>query len=73
MFKLQAVDLMNFYNRFDRTTSDVFFQIWCSGRITQDHRSELKSAFLGDRLGEEEKAAVDRMLHAIRRGWLVLD
>ncbi|MBE9041057.1 hypothetical protein IQ235_09725 [Oscillatoriales cyanobacterium LEGE 11467] len=64
---------MNFYNRFEKTTSDVFCQIWCSGRITKDDRSELKSAFLKDRLGEEDKAAVDRMLHAIRRGWLVLD
>ncbi|MDY6936235.1 MAG: hypothetical protein SWY16_01105 [Cyanobacteriota bacterium] len=64
---------MKLNDRCGQTTSDVFFQIWCSGRITKDHRSELKSAFLRDRLGEEDKAAVDRMLHAIRRGWLLLE
>lgn len=53
--------------------SELFFQIWRSGKITRTDRYSLRAALLEDGLSEEDKAAIDRLLHAVRRGWLLLD
>jgi hypothetical protein len=71
---MEAMKIHNHLEKtLDKPISELFFQIWCSGRITQDNRFGLKYALLKDTLGEEDKAAIDRLLHAVRRGWLTLD
>lgn len=64
---------MSIYNSMNQPISELFFQIWCSGRITRTDRYGLKSALLEDTLDEEDKAAIDRLLHAVRRGWLLVE
>jgi hypothetical protein len=48
--------------------SDLFAQISSSGKITLADRYGLMAALLDDSLTEEERASIDRLLRAIRRG-----
>ncbi len=48
--------------------SDLFAQISSSGTITLADRYGLMAALLEDSLTEEERASIDRLLRAIRRG-----
>jgi len=48
--------------------SDLFAQVSCSGKITLADRYGLMAALLEDSLTEEERAAIDRLLHALWRG-----
>lgn len=48
--------------------SDLFAQVSNSGKITLADRYGLMAAVLGDSLSEDERAAVDRLLHALCRG-----
>ncbi|HIK28965.1 MAG: hypothetical protein N3E45_05130 [Oscillatoriaceae bacterium SKW80] len=50
--------------------SEIISHIWCSGCITRAHRYGLMSALLEGWLTPEEYNAIDRLLHAVRRGWL---
>ncbi len=52
------------------TVADIFGQAWSSGRITYSARQQLQAAFLNEVLSDDEYAAVDRLFHAVRRGWL---
>ena len=64
---------MSIYNSMNQPISEIFFQIWCSGRITRTDRHGLKSALLEEVLDQEDQAAIDRLLHAVRRGWLLVE
>ncbi len=57
----------NFYKL---TISEIFCKIWRSGKITYLERWGLMSALLKDSLTEDEMDAINRLLHAVRRGWL---
>jgi hypothetical protein len=50
--------------------ADLFFQAYRSERLTLTHRQHLKTAILESNLSQEDQTAVDRLLHAVRRGWL---
>jgi len=50
--------------------ADLFTRAFRSGKITLVERYELMSAVVEEKLNEEEKATVDRMLHALCRGHL---
>ena len=50
--------------------SELFAQVASTGTITQADRYGLMAAIMDDRLGEEERCAIDRMLHAFCRGRL---
>lgn len=50
--------------------SDFFFQVWESGKLTRADRVQLRSFILSDRLTEADCALLDRLFHAIRRGWV---
>ncbi|AFY80014.1 hypothetical protein [Oscillatoria acuminata] len=52
--------------------SELFFQIYWSGRLTLEHRNYLKTTLLQESLTEEEQRAIDRLIYAVRRGWLKL-
>lgn len=61
---------VNFYKQ---TISEIFYQIWQTGHITPRHRWGLMSALMQDSLTQDERDAIDRLLHAVRRGWLRLE
>ncbi len=51
---------------------ELFGQVWQTGSINRQHQRRLKRALLDRNMNPDERAAVDRMLHAVRRGWLKL-
>ncbi|MDY6805574.1 MAG: hypothetical protein SXA11_17430 [Cyanobacteriota bacterium] len=54
--------------------AELFYQVCQAGHLTHYDRQRIMSAFLSDALTDEEKAAINRLVHAVRRGWLkVLD
>ena len=52
--------------------SETIVRVWNTRSVTRSERQTLMDALLDYRIGSEEKAAIDRLLHAIRRGWLQL-
>lgn len=48
--------------------SDIFAQVSISGKITLADRYGLMAAILEDSMNEEERASIDRLLHAFYRG-----
>lgn len=48
--------------------SDLFAQVSDSGRLTLADRYGLMAALLEDSITEDERAAIDRLLRALRRG-----
>lgn len=52
------------------TIAELVFQVYHSGLLTPTHRQQLKTALLNDCLTEEDQIAINRLLHAVRRGWL---
>ena len=49
---------------------DLCFQVWKTGSINQAHRQQLRSALLAESLSEYDQIIINRMLYAVRRGWL---
>ena len=47
----------------------LFYQIWHSGRLGPQERLGLMNALL-EEITSQEQAAVNRILHAVRRGWI---
>lgn len=52
--------------------ADLFSTVWSAGCVTRKDRFQLMNALLQGQLGDEERAAIDRLLYAVRRGWLNL-
>ncbi|MDJ0554755.1 MAG: hypothetical protein QNJ68_10000 [Microcoleaceae cyanobacterium MO_207.B10] len=50
--------------------AELVFQVYRSGILTQEHRKQLRNLFLNYNLTEEDTTAINRIFHAIRRGWL---
>lgn len=50
--------------------SDLFAQVSSSGQITLPDRYGLMAALLDEELASQERASIDRLLYALRRGWL---
>ncbi|MGD1714158.1 hypothetical protein ACP6PL_14745 [Dapis sp. BLCC M126] len=50
--------------------TELVFQVYRSGILTQEQRQQLRNLFLYHNLSEEDTTAINRLLHAIRRGWL---
>lgn len=53
-----------------QTVAELVFQVCRTGRINSNHRQLLRSFLLQDCLTEEDHTAIDRLLYAVRRGWL---
>ncbi|MEB3339797.1 hypothetical protein [Okeania sp.] len=49
--------------------TDLVFQVYRSGILTREQRKQLRSLFLHHSLSEEDTTAINRLLHAVRRGW----
>lgn len=52
------------------TIAELVFQAYHSGLLTRTHRQQLRCAILEETLTEEDQTAINRLLHAVRRGWL---
>ena len=52
--------------------ADLFAQVTSSGKITLADRYGLMAAILEDSLSEEERASIDRLLRALRRGQMTI-
>lgn len=50
--------------------AELFFQVYRYGSLNRDHRQQLKFILLKESISEEEQTAIDRLLYAVRRGWL---
>lgn len=56
------------------TFSELTARVWNSGSISHSERRYLRSFLLENPLTDEDRAALDRLLHAVRRGWIeILD
>ncbi len=52
------------------TLAEVFFQVYQQGKIEHSHRQHLRATLLKENISEEEQTAINRLLYAVRRGWL---
>ncbi|MBO9998400.1 MAG: hypothetical protein J7641_05230 [Cyanobacteria bacterium SID2] len=51
--------------------SDLFYRVWQAGTLTQNDRYQLQTFLLSEHLTESDYVLIDRLLHAVRRGWVV--
>ncbi|MGE5657749.1 MAG: hypothetical protein ACM37W_14175 [Actinomycetota bacterium] len=56
----------------DSIIAELFYQVCQSGNLTRSERYDLMSALLENTLTLEDRAAIDRLLHATRRGWVTI-
>lgn len=54
----------------ESTLSELFANVWKEGIMTTTNRQSIKSALLNGSLSETELRIINRMLYAVRRGWL---
>ncbi len=50
--------------------AELFSRVWESRCLTMNDRWSLSRALLSCSLDIEDLAAIDRIIHAVRRGWL---
>ncbi|HIK26937.1 MAG: hypothetical protein N3E45_09675 [Oscillatoriaceae bacterium SKW80] len=50
--------------------SELCFQVWKTGYLNKTHRQQIKAALLSDGLNEQDQRLINRLLYAVRRGWL---
>ncbi|MEG4390923.1 hypothetical protein [Microcoleus sp. BROC3] len=53
----------------DRAIAELFYQVTHSGNLTRTQSHRLR-AICESALSAEDRDAVNRLLHAIRRGWV---
>jgi hypothetical protein len=51
---------------------DVYFQVWESGTMTLSSRAILQASLLEEKLKEADRALIDRLLYAVRQGFVSL-
>ncbi|PPT05286.1 hypothetical protein CKA32_000617 [Geitlerinema sp. FC II] len=49
---------------------ELFAQIWQSGYVNSHAKRVLKTLLLEQSYTQDEQATIDRLLYAVRRGWL---
>ncbi len=52
------------------SVDDLFAQIWQSGYVSLHARHVLRTLLLEEDYTQDEQATIDRLLYAVRRGWL---
>lgn len=50
--------------------TELFSQVYAVGRVTHSDRQILRYALLEGALSEEDRNLIDRLVYAVRRGWL---
>ena len=56
----------------DTDVVNTFSAVWELGQVTEHNRQEIKSALLYGNLTKEEHIVIDRLKHAVKRGWIRL-
>ncbi|MCU0544794.1 MAG: hypothetical protein MUE44_21925 [Oscillatoriaceae cyanobacterium Prado104] len=54
----------------DCAVAELFYQVSHSGNMTLNQSKALMHALCESALSDEDRDAVHRLLHAIRRGWI---
>ncbi|HEY9807927.1 MAG TPA: hypothetical protein V6D13_01180 [Halomicronema sp.] len=54
----------------ESSLSELFANVWKQGIMTTSNRQSIKTALLNGSLSESELRIINRMLYAVRRGWL---
>jgi hypothetical protein len=49
---------------------EMFARVWNAGHLTRTERQTLMSVVLSNNLSPEEEDVLNRIFHAVRRGWL---
>ncbi|NMG60926.1 hypothetical protein E1H12_21050 [Geitlerinema sp. P-1104] len=49
---------------------EMFTRVWNLGHLTRSERQNLKSVVLSRSLSSEDEDVLNRIFHAVRRGWL---
>ncbi|NMG61071.1 hypothetical protein E1H12_21800 [Geitlerinema sp. P-1104] len=49
---------------------EMFARVWNLGHLTRAERQTLKSVVLSNSLSSEDQDVLNRIFHAVRRGWL---
>lgn len=52
--------------------SQICFEVWQTGQINRLQRQHIKTVLLDDSLNIQDHKLIDRLLYAVRRGWLKL-
>lgn len=58
------------YNNRSVSLPDVYFQVWESGTMSLSARTILQASLLEEQLKEADRALIDRLLYAVRQGWV---
>ncbi|WP_017660630.1 hypothetical protein [Baaleninema simplex] len=54
------------------TLDEMFACVWTEGYLTRDQRKTLMSVVLSSAISDRDREVLDRIFHAVRRGWLKL-
>lgn len=54
----------------DHRVAELFSQVWVSRKLSRNECDSLAHKLASGGLDMDERAAVNRMMHAVRRGWL---
>ncbi len=57
----------------EATMAEVYFRVYQQGKIDRYHRQQLRATLLKESVSEQEQTAINRMLYAVRRGWLKVE
>lgn len=57
----------------ESTMAEVYFRVYQQGKIDISHRQKLRATLLKESVSQEEQTAINRMIYAVRRGWLKLE
>lgn len=55
------------------SVDELFAHIWQSGYVNLQARRVLQTMLLEQNYSPDEQATLDRLLYAVRRGWLKID
>ena len=58
------------FNPESMNLTELFSQVYAVGHITYSDRQFLRYALLEGVLTEEDRNLIDRLVYAVRRGWL---
>lgn len=50
--------------------TELFSRVYAVGRVTPSDRQVLRYALMEGALSEEDRNLIDRLIYAVRRGWL---
>ncbi|MBD2041622.1 hypothetical protein H6F56_13240 [Microcoleus sp. FACHB-672] len=52
--------------------TEISFEVWETGTLKVCQREEIRALLLTDRISTQDYRLINRLLYAVRRGWLGL-